>query len=26
LKFCEMQINLVATAVRTQKDNPDQAA
>jgi tetratricopeptide (TPR) repeat protein len=26
LKFCEMQINLVATAARTQKDNPDQAA
>jgi tetratricopeptide (TPR) repeat protein len=26
LKFCEMQINLVATAVGTQKDNPDQAA
>jgi tetratricopeptide (TPR) repeat protein len=26
LKFCEMQVNLVATAVRTQKDNPDQAA
>jgi tetratricopeptide (TPR) repeat protein len=26
LKFCEMQINLVATAVWTQKDNPDQAA
>jgi tetratricopeptide (TPR) repeat protein len=25
LKFCEMQVNLVAT-VRTQKDNPDQAA
>jgi tetratricopeptide (TPR) repeat protein len=26
LKFCEMQINLVATAVGAQKDNPDQAA
>jgi tetratricopeptide (TPR) repeat protein len=26
LKFCEMQINLVTTAVGTQKDNPDQAA
>ena len=26
LKFCEMQINLVATAIRPQNDNPDQAA
>jgi tetratricopeptide (TPR) repeat protein len=26
LKFCEMQINLVATAVRTQKGNPERAA